>query len=281
MVGYSPWGCKESDTTEQFHFHFHYVLATLYIYFFVSYSEPRCMVAHGIPISQMRSYVSKGGCLESVAKLGSVFMFGVSLCDEAHEASQGDSSQGCLRKEHKCLFPGHLSSHCSPQSPGSPLEDLLEGSSVEHRARTTRQTWGGWSEQEESAQTEGSLTEEAGLETLIPRRQCSLKFISAPSLHGTCSFSHLPPPTTHPVAQAQHQEVIPDSSLPLTCPPHPFPSPTSTITSVRSPLHPSEDLSFLLSLSAPTVAPPRFSPRHRVNSSKYGTYNVPFLAELY
>ena len=23
LVGYSPWGCKESDTTEQLHFHFH------------------------------------------------------------------------------------------------------------------------------------------------------------------------------------------------------------------------------------------------------------------
>ena len=22
VVGYSPWGCKESDTTERFHFHF-------------------------------------------------------------------------------------------------------------------------------------------------------------------------------------------------------------------------------------------------------------------
>ena len=22
LVGYSPWGCKESDTTEQVHFHF-------------------------------------------------------------------------------------------------------------------------------------------------------------------------------------------------------------------------------------------------------------------
>ena len=22
-VGYSPWGCKESDTTERLHFHFH------------------------------------------------------------------------------------------------------------------------------------------------------------------------------------------------------------------------------------------------------------------
>ena len=24
MVGYSPWGCKELDTTEQLHFHFHF-----------------------------------------------------------------------------------------------------------------------------------------------------------------------------------------------------------------------------------------------------------------
>ena len=24
VVGYSPWGRKESDTTEQLHFHFHY-----------------------------------------------------------------------------------------------------------------------------------------------------------------------------------------------------------------------------------------------------------------
>ena len=24
LVGYSPWGCKESDTTEQLHFHFHF-----------------------------------------------------------------------------------------------------------------------------------------------------------------------------------------------------------------------------------------------------------------
>ena len=23
LVGYSPWGCKESDMTERFHFHFH------------------------------------------------------------------------------------------------------------------------------------------------------------------------------------------------------------------------------------------------------------------
>ena len=23
LVGYSPWGCKESDTTERLHFHFH------------------------------------------------------------------------------------------------------------------------------------------------------------------------------------------------------------------------------------------------------------------
>ena len=27
LVGYSPWGCKESDTTEQLHFHFHFQLS--------------------------------------------------------------------------------------------------------------------------------------------------------------------------------------------------------------------------------------------------------------
>ena len=53
LVGYSSWGRKESGMTEQLPFH--YVPATLYIYFFISYSEPCCMVAHGIPISQMRS----------------------------------------------------------------------------------------------------------------------------------------------------------------------------------------------------------------------------------
>ena len=26
LVGYSPWGCKESDTTEQLHFHFPFML---------------------------------------------------------------------------------------------------------------------------------------------------------------------------------------------------------------------------------------------------------------
>ena len=24
LVGYSPWGCKEVDTTERLHFHFHF-----------------------------------------------------------------------------------------------------------------------------------------------------------------------------------------------------------------------------------------------------------------
>jgi len=24
LIGYSPWGCKESDTTERLHFHFHF-----------------------------------------------------------------------------------------------------------------------------------------------------------------------------------------------------------------------------------------------------------------
>ena len=26
LVGYSSWGCKESDTTEQLHFHFNFIL---------------------------------------------------------------------------------------------------------------------------------------------------------------------------------------------------------------------------------------------------------------
>ena len=26
---YSPWGCKESDTTEQLHYHYHYAVSTL------------------------------------------------------------------------------------------------------------------------------------------------------------------------------------------------------------------------------------------------------------
>ena len=29
LVGYSPWGCKELDTTEQLQFHFHFLLRTL------------------------------------------------------------------------------------------------------------------------------------------------------------------------------------------------------------------------------------------------------------
>ena len=28
LVGYSPWGCKESDMTEQLHFHFHFSCGT-------------------------------------------------------------------------------------------------------------------------------------------------------------------------------------------------------------------------------------------------------------
>ena len=34
LVGYSPWGCKESDTTEQLHLHSKYWLASLYIHIF-------------------------------------------------------------------------------------------------------------------------------------------------------------------------------------------------------------------------------------------------------
>ena len=31
MAGYSPWGCKESDTTERLHFHFHICILQVYI----------------------------------------------------------------------------------------------------------------------------------------------------------------------------------------------------------------------------------------------------------
>ena len=31
LVGYSPWGGKESDTTERLHFHFHFKLAKIYL----------------------------------------------------------------------------------------------------------------------------------------------------------------------------------------------------------------------------------------------------------
>ena len=31
LVGYSPWGCKESDTTERFHFHFFTTSATVFL----------------------------------------------------------------------------------------------------------------------------------------------------------------------------------------------------------------------------------------------------------
>ena len=34
LVGYSPWGCKESDTTEQLHLHSKYWPASLYIQIF-------------------------------------------------------------------------------------------------------------------------------------------------------------------------------------------------------------------------------------------------------
>ena len=44
LVGYSPWGCKESDTTErvQFHFHFHFqtYMSSLW-FFFTPNSTPR------------------------------------------------------------------------------------------------------------------------------------------------------------------------------------------------------------------------------------------------
>ena len=30
LVGYSPWGCKESDTTEQRHLHFHFIYLPIF-----------------------------------------------------------------------------------------------------------------------------------------------------------------------------------------------------------------------------------------------------------
>ena len=38
LVGYSPWGLKESDTTEQLHFHFHSTIAPR-IFFQLPYSR--------------------------------------------------------------------------------------------------------------------------------------------------------------------------------------------------------------------------------------------------
>ena len=31
LVGYSPWGCKELDTTERFYFHFQYMYISIYV----------------------------------------------------------------------------------------------------------------------------------------------------------------------------------------------------------------------------------------------------------
>ena len=30
-LGYRPWGCKESDTTEQLHFHFHFLTMAVFV----------------------------------------------------------------------------------------------------------------------------------------------------------------------------------------------------------------------------------------------------------
>ena len=30
LVGYSPWGCKESDMTERLHFHFAYTMTAIF-----------------------------------------------------------------------------------------------------------------------------------------------------------------------------------------------------------------------------------------------------------
>ena len=40
LVGYSPWGCKESDTTEWLHFHFHFMwLLTFLSHFYSMFSS--------------------------------------------------------------------------------------------------------------------------------------------------------------------------------------------------------------------------------------------------
>ena len=32
LIGYSPWGREESDTTERLHFHFHFIYTYIYIF---------------------------------------------------------------------------------------------------------------------------------------------------------------------------------------------------------------------------------------------------------
>ena len=39
LVGYSPWGCKESDTTEQLHFHFGYKTSHILEYMYLSFQQ--------------------------------------------------------------------------------------------------------------------------------------------------------------------------------------------------------------------------------------------------
>ena len=39
LVGYSPWGCRQSDTTEQLHCHFHTVLVFFFLAYFTLYNR--------------------------------------------------------------------------------------------------------------------------------------------------------------------------------------------------------------------------------------------------
>ena len=52
LVGYSPWGRKESDTTERLHFHFHDVCSCRHDEEFTEGKRDECRTA---PIAQVES----------------------------------------------------------------------------------------------------------------------------------------------------------------------------------------------------------------------------------
>ena len=49
LIGYSPWGPKESDTTERLHFHFLFQVQGFYLYFLV---QKKSQVLGGIVVAQ-------------------------------------------------------------------------------------------------------------------------------------------------------------------------------------------------------------------------------------
>ena len=68
LVGYSPWGHKESDTTEQRHFHFHFPRLLLFsVYKRNWHSDPDKMIRWGtsLPSSRTPSFPNKVGFLAS------------------------------------------------------------------------------------------------------------------------------------------------------------------------------------------------------------------------